>query len=113
MFSYLAKSHFSFFIFNFLGGNLSLKQVCIFKFIKKFSFFNTQYDLQYFKRKKFQLSEGPFFKLSAQKLKRLFWNSLVYLLPIQNYSKHSNFQNFCQNLWTLLYMYVHEPPTTQ
>jgi hypothetical protein len=27
----------------------------------------------------------------------------IYLLPIQNYMKHSNFQKFCQNHWTLLY----------
>ncbi len=32
-----------------------------------------------------------------------FLGSLIYLLLIQNYMKHSNFQKFCQNHWTLMY----------
>ncbi len=32
-----------------------------------------------------------------------FLDSLIYLLLIQNYMKHSNFQRFCQYHWTLMY----------
>jgi hypothetical protein len=39
------------------------------------------------------------------KEKCLFYNSLIYLLPIQNYMKQSNFQKFCQNHWTLIHIY--------
>jgi hypothetical protein len=70
--------------------------------------------MTYFKEKNVHLSEGPFFKSFNRKTKKkiempqskekcLFKNNLKYLLPIQNYMKHINFQTFCQNHWTLVW----------
>jgi hypothetical protein len=69
--------------------------------------------MTYFNARKFHLSEGPFFTFFDRKTKKkietpqnkekyLFYNNLIYLLPVQNYMKHMNFQKFCQNHWTLL-----------
>jgi hypothetical protein len=69
--------------------------------------------MSFFMEKNFTSHKGHFPNFSAQEPKKiktpenkekcLFYNSLIYLLPIQNYMKPSNFQKFCQNHWTLMY----------
>jgi hypothetical protein len=39
---------------------------------------------------------------SQNKDKFLLLNNLIYILPIQKYMNHINFQKICQNHWTLL-----------
>jgi len=56
----------SFFILTFFGIILSLRQVGIFEISIKFSIFFIP-NMTYFKKKKFHLSEGPFFKFSDTK----------------------------------------------
>jgi hypothetical protein len=55
-------------------------------------------------QEKFHLLEGPLSNFSTQKLKKIktpqnkenafLLNSLMYLLPVQKYMKHSDFQTF-------------------
>jgi hypothetical protein len=69
--------------------------------------------MTYFKEEIFLLSEGTIFQIfrhknpkkieTPQKKKNAFSkNLLIYLLLIKNFMKHSNFQKFCQNQWTLV-----------
>jgi hypothetical protein len=58
--------------------------------------------MTYFKGKKFHPSEGPYSNLLTQESKKVgtpqnkkdaFFKTVLYLLPIQNYMKQSNFKN--------------------
>ncbi len=65
----LSKIRKQFFIFNFFGRHLSLRQVCFFETRIKFLIFYILYDL--FQDKKFHLLEGTILNLSTQKPKKI------------------------------------------
>ncbi len=65
----LANLENSFFILTFLGGILSLRQVCFFEISIKFSIFLIPY-MTYFKKKNFHLTEELILKFFNTKIEK-------------------------------------------